>query len=157
MNKIALALGTFDGLHKGHLQVLKTTQKFALQGFVPAMLMFDCHPLKAVKGIAPPLLITQEDKVDFVKNMGLLPVPVSFNEIRELSPEEFVTEILIKRFNAGAVVSGENFHFGKFGAGNSKILCELCEKYDIIYKQAENIILTLTFPVRSVIIYTLVQ
>ncbi len=139
MNKLALALGTFDGLHKGHLQVLEVTQKFALQGLVPAILMFDCHPLKAVKGISPPLLITQEDKEDFVKKMGLLPVPVSFNEIRQLSPEEFVTEILIKRFNAGAVISGENFHFGKCGAGNSKILAELCDKYDIIYKQAENI------------------
>lgn len=139
MNKLALALGTFDGLHEGHLQVLKVTQKFALEGFVPSVLMFDCHPLKAVKGIQPPLLITQEDKEDFIKKMGLLPVPVSFDEIRQLSPEEFVTEILIKRFNAGAVVSGENFHFGKFGAGNSKILKELCEKYGIIYKQAENI------------------
>ena len=139
MNKIALALGTFDGLHKGHLQVLKTTQEFALQGFVPAVLMFDCHPLKAVKGFSPPLLITQEDKEEFVKRMGLLPVPIKFDEIRQLSPEEFVTEILIKKFNAGAVISGENFHFGKAGAGNSKILAELCTKYDIIYKQAENI------------------
>lgn len=139
MNKLALALGTFDGLHKGHLQVLKNTQEFALSGLVPAILMFDCHPLEAVKGISPPLLITQDDKEDFVKKIGLLPVPVSFKEIRQLSPEEFVTEILIKRFNAGAVISGENFHFGKFGAGNSKILKELCEKYDIIYKQAENI------------------
>ncbi len=139
MNKLALALGTFDGLHKGHLQVLETTQKFALHGLVPAMLMFDCHPLKAVRGISPPLLITQEDKEDFVKNMGLLPIPINFEEIRELSPEEFVTEILIKRFNVGAVISGENFHFGKMGAGNSKILCELCKKYDIIYEQAENI------------------
>lgn len=139
MNKIALALGTFDGLHKGHLQVLKTTQEFALQGFVPAVLMFDCHPLKAVKGFSPPLLITQDDKEEFVKRMGLLPVPIKFDEIRQLSPEEFVTEILIKKFNAGAVISGENFHFGKAGAGNSKILAELCTKYDIIYKQAENI------------------
>ncbi len=139
MNKIALALGTFDGLHKGHLQVLKATQNFALQGLVPAILMFDCHPLKAVKGISPPLLITQEDKENLVKEMGLLPVPVSFEEIRQLSPEEFVTEILIKRLNVGAVVSGENFHFGKAGAGNSEILCELCKKYDIIYTQAENV------------------
>ena len=64
MNKYALALGTFDGLHKGHLQVLETTKEFASQGLIPAMLMFDCHPLKAVKGINPPLLITQVNKHD---------------------------------------------------------------------------------------------
>lgn len=138
MNKYALALGTFDGLHKGHLQVLETTKEFLSQGLIPAMLMFDCHPLKAVKGINPPLLITQEDKERLAKEFGVLPIPVKFQDIRDLSPEEFVTEILIKKFNAGAVVSGENFHFGKNGEGNSKILCELCEKYDIIYKVAES-------------------
>lgn len=139
MNKLALALGTFDGLHEGHTQVLKTTKEFALQGFVPAALMFDCHPLKAVKGISPSLLITQENKEKLIKEMGILPVPVSFDEIRQLSPEEFVSEILIKKFNAGAVTSGENFHFGKAGTGNSEVLAKLCEKYDIIYKQAENV------------------
>lgn len=138
MNKYALALGTFDGLHRGHLQVLKTTREFASHGFVPAMLMFDCHPLKAVKGITPPLLITPEDKEKLARNFGVLPIPIKFQDIRNLSPEEFVTEILIKKFNAGAVVSGENFRFGKNGEGNSKILCELCEKYDIIYKIAES-------------------
>lgn len=138
MNKYALALGTFDGLHRGHLQVLKTTREFASHGLIPAILMFDCHPLKAVKGINPPLLITQEDKEKLAKKFGVLPLPVNFQEIRNLSPEEFVTEILIKKFNAGAVVSGENFRFGKNGEGNSKILCELCEKYDIIYQVAES-------------------
>ncbi len=138
MSKYALALGTFDGLHKGHLQVLETTKKIAKEGLIPAMLMFDCHPLKAVKGINPPLLITQEDKERLAKEFGVEPIPVKFEEIRDLSPEEFVTEILIGKFNAGAVVSGENFHFGKNGEGNSKILCELCEKYGIIYKVAES-------------------
>lgn len=138
MNKYALALGTFDGLHKGHLQVLETTKKYSSQGLIPAMLMFDCHPLKAVKGITPPLLITQDDKEKLANDFGVLPIPVRFQDIRDLSPEEFVTEILIKNNNAGAVVSGENFHFGKDGKGNSKILRELCEKYGIVYEVAES-------------------
>lgn len=139
MNKIALALGTFDGLHKGHLNVLKTTKEFALDGFVPAALLFDCHPLVAVKGYAPPMLITREDKEESIKKMGLLPIPISFEEIRNLTPEEFVKNILIEKLHAGAVVSGNNFHFGKNGQGNSEILETLCEKYDIIYKKAENV------------------
>lgn len=139
MNKIALALGTFDGLHKGHLNVLNETKKFAFEGFVPAVLIFDCHPLTAVKGIAPPMLITREEKESKIKELGLLPILISFEEIRNLPPEEFVKNILIDKLNASAVISGDNFHFGKNGQGDSKILNELCKKYDIIYKKADSI------------------
>ncbi|MCH5191763.1 MAG: riboflavin biosynthesis protein RibF [Oscillospiraceae bacterium] len=139
MNKLALALGTFDGLHRGHINVLNETKKLVESGFTPSVLLFDCHPQKAISGISPPLLITNEDKENFVREMGLNPVPVSFGDIRDLSPEEFVRDILIEKLGAGAVVSGENFRFGKNGCGDSKVLCTLCEKYGIIYKTAESV------------------
>ena len=139
MKKLALALGTFDGLHRGHLNVLNEAKAFADDGFTPAMLMFDIHPQAVLKGIAPPLLITSEDKEEKAKELGVLPVHISFEEIRNLSPEEFLRDILIKKHNVGAVICGENFLFGKDGGGNSKILCELCEKYGIIYKMARSI------------------
>ena len=138
MNKLALALGTFDGLHRGHLNVLNEAKAFALEGFVPAMLMFDTHPQSVLKGFAPPLLITSEDKEILAKQNGVLPVHISFQEIRNLSPEEFLRDILINRHNVGAVVCGENFLFGKDGGGNSKILCELCEKYGVVYRMAKS-------------------
>jgi riboflavin kinase/FMN adenylyltransferase len=139
MNKLALALGTFDGLHRGHLNVLNEAKAFAFDGFVPAMLMFDAHPQSVLKGVAPPLLITKEDKEDFARQNGVLPVHISFEEIRNLSPEEFLRDILVGKYNVGAVICGENFLFGKDGGGNSKILCELCEKYGVIYKMAQSI------------------
>ncbi len=139
MNKLALALGTFDGLHRGHLNVLNEAKDFAFQGFVPAMLMFDAHPQSVLKGVAPPLLITKEDKEDFARQNGVLPVHISFEDIRDLSPEEFLRDILIDKYNVGAVVCGENFLFGKDGGGDSKLLCELCEKYGVIYKMAQSI------------------
>ena len=138
MNKLALALGTFDGMHRGHLNVLNEAKAFALDGFVPAMLMFDTHPQAVLKGIAPPLLITSEDKEAFAKKFGVMPVHISFEDIRNLSPEEFLRDILIKKHNVGAVVCGENFLFGKDGGGNSQVLCELCEKYDVIYRMAKS-------------------
>lgn len=139
MNKLALALGTFDGLHRGHLNVLNEAKQLALEGFVPAMLMFDAHPQAVLKGIAPPLLITGEEKEDFARRNGVLPVHISFEEIRNLEPEEFLKDLLIDKYNVGAVICGENFLFGKDGGGNSKILCDLCEKYGIIYKMAQSI------------------
>lgn len=139
MNKLALALGTFDGLHRGHLNVLNEAKSFASKGFIPAMLMFDTHPQAVLKGVAPPLLITSEDKEIYAKQLGILPVHISFEEIKDLSPEEFLRDILIEKHNVGAVVCGENFLFGKDGGGNSKILCKLCENYGIIYKMAKSI------------------
>lgn len=138
MNKLALALGTFDGLHRGHINVLDEAKAFAFDGFVPAMLMFDIHPQAVLKGSAPPMLITSEDKEKYAKELGVLPVHISFEEIRNLSPEEFLRDILIEKHNVGAVICGENFLFGKNGEGNSKILCNLCEKYDIIYRMAKS-------------------
>ena len=138
MNKLALALGTFDGLHRGHLNVLNEAKLFASEGFVPAMLMFDTHPQAVLKGVAPPLLITSEDKEDFAKKNGVLPVHINFQEIRNLSPEEFLRDVLIEKHNVGAVICGENFLFGKDGGGNSKNLCELCEKYGVIYRMAKS-------------------
>jgi riboflavin kinase/FMN adenylyltransferase len=138
MNKLALALGTFDGLHRGHINVLDEAKAFAYEGFVPAMLMFDIHPQAILKGSAPPMLITSEDKEKYAKELGVLPVHISFEEIRNLSPEEFLRDILIEKHNVGAVICGENFLFGKNGEGNSKILCNLCEKYDIIYRMAKS-------------------
>lgn len=139
MNKIALALGTFDGLHRGHINVLNEALKLKDEGFIPSMLIFDCHPQTALRGGAPPLLITKADKERFVRSMGLEPVPIKFSDIQNLTPEEFVRDILKEKLNAGAVISGENFRFGKNGAGNSKTLCILCEKYGIIYRQAEGV------------------
>lgn len=138
MNKLALALGTFDGLHRGHLNVLNEAKSFAKDGLTPAMLMFDTHPQAVLKGMAPPLLITPEDKEEKAKELGVLPVHISFEEIRNLSPEAFLHDVLIEKHNVGAVICGENFLFGKNGGGNSKILCELCEKYGIIYKIAKS-------------------
>lgn len=138
MNKLALALGTFDGMHRGHLNVLNEAKAFALDGFVPAMLMFDTHPQAVLKGVAPPLLITSEDKEAFARANGVMPVHMSFEEIRNLSPEEFLRDILIKKHNVGAVICGENFLFGKDGGGNSQVLCELCEKYGVVYRMAKS-------------------
>lgn len=84
-------------------------------------------------------MITREDKEKFVREMGITPVPIEFEDIRNLTPEEFVRDILKEKLSVGAVVSGENFRFGKNGSGDSEMLCKLCEKYDIIYKKADGV------------------
>lgn len=140
MSKLALALGTFDGLHRGHINVLNTAKSFEKDGLLPAMLFFDAHPQKVIRGSSPPLLITAEDKEKYVRDMGITPVFINFSQIKDLSAEEFVRGVLKEKLNCGAVISGGNFRFGKGGAANSKILWTLCEKYGIIYKQAQSVL-----------------
>lgn len=135
MNKLSLALGTFDGLHKGHLNVLNGTKNFG-SDFTPAVLLFDEHPESVLFGASPPLLLTKEDKEKIISDMGILPVNVSFAKIKDFSPEEFI--IFIKELGAEAIICGENFRFGKNSCGDTQILFELCKKHDIIFHVAES-------------------
>ena len=139
MNDLILALGTFDGLHRGHIAVLNEVKALAEGKYTAGALFFDCHPQKVLKGSSPPLLITADDKENALKEMGITPVFVSFSEIKDLSPENFVKLILKEKLSCKGVVTGENFRFGKNGEGNCKILCSLCEKYGIIYKKAPSV------------------
>lgn len=136
MNNLALALGTFDGVHKGHLNVLNEAKKLKSESLVPAVLVFDRHPQEVLSGKKQFLLLTPTEKNRIFKENGILSVKVCFEEIKNYSPEEFV--IFTKNLGAKALVCGENFHFGKFSAGNTEILFELCKKYDIILKIAKN-------------------
>lgn len=136
MNNISIALGTFDGLHKGHQKVLNETKKFENLGLTPAVLLFDKHPQEILTGKCPPLLLTESEKSKLLEEYGISPIVVSFEEIKDLSPEEFV--LYLKNIGTKAVCCGENFRFGKNSLGDTKILFELCEKYGIMFKVAEN-------------------
>lgn len=136
MNNLALALGTFDGIHKGHQNVLSEAKQLASCKLTPAVLVFDRHPQEILSGKKHFLLITPTEKDRLFKENGILPVNVCFEEIKNYTPEEFV--VFTKKLGAKALVCGENFHFGKFSSGNTEILFELCKKYDIILRIAKN-------------------
>lgn len=129
--KYAVALGFFDGLHKAHKSVLAEALKHKKEGLIPAVILFDKHPRKVLYGDDVPLLLQSEKRDEILTSLGFRCLYVSFQDIMNMSPEEFVDEILIKKFGAGAVISGYNYRFGKNGSGDSKILGELCEKKGI--------------------------
>lgn len=136
MNNLALALGTFDGIHKGHLSVLSEAKKLENQSLSPAALIFDRHPQEILSGKKQFLLLSQSEKNRIFKENGILPVSVSFEKIKDYTPEEFV--LFTKELGAKALICGENFHFGKNSSGNTENLFELCEKYGIIFRTAKN-------------------
>lgn len=125
-NGCAIALGNFDGLHIGHMAVLEKTLAEAENGLRAAVMLFDEHSMKGITGEAPPMLITENERAELLKNKGIDVFTVSFSQIRGLSPEDFVEEILIGRFNARTVVCGFNYRFGNKAKGDAKLLEKIC-------------------------------
>lgn len=136
MNNLALALGTFDGVHRGHLNVLSEAKKLRNSGLTPAVLVFNRHPQEVLTGKNHFLLLTPTEKDRIFRENGILPVTVCFEEIKNYTPEEFV--LFTKKLGAMALVCGENFKFGKNSSGNTEILFELCKKYGIIFREAKS-------------------
>ena len=126
-NGSAVALGNFDGMHIGHLAVLEKATELGEGGLIPTVMLFDEHSLKAVLGEAPPRLMTDIERLVFLKKKGLEIRTVSFADIKNLTPEEFVDGVLINQLNARAVVCGFNYRFGKGAAGDASLLESLCE------------------------------
>lgn len=129
--KRAVALGNFDGIHIGHREIIKETAGFANCGLEPCVLLFFEHSVKALSGNIPPMLISSDERQHFFESNGFSIEYIDFNEIKNMSPTQFVTEILIDRFHAGAVVCGYNYRFGQHAKGNSETMKELCDKFGI--------------------------
>lgn len=132
LNKpVAVALGNFDGMHIGHIAVLDKTREYKKLGLVPCVVLFDEHTRLATDGEAPPMLMTAEERLDMVTDEGFQVCILNFEEIRELSPEKFVSEILISSLNVKAVVCGYNYRFGHNAIGTAETMQSLCNQFRI--------------------------
>ena len=123
-----LALGIFDGVHAGHQQIIATAKHL---GEVTVM-TFDPHPTSVVAPErTPSQLISVKDRIDLLKQVGASHVEiVNFNkDFSQLSPDQFIEDVLLGRFKAEHVVIGENFNFGFKAQGSPKYLSEVGPKY----------------------------
>jgi riboflavin kinase/FMN adenylyltransferase len=119
-HRTALAIGVFDGVHRGHVAVLKSLQDRSVDMPVIAM-TFAVHPDEVVTGMpAPPALAPLERRLEMLGDLGLDGVAViDFDEeVRQLSPEEFIKAYIVDGVNAGVVSVGEDFRFGFQAEGN---------------------------------------
>lgn len=126
--RTAVALGNFDGMHVGHMAVLEAAKSFESEGLIPVAVLFDEHSLKAITGKAPAMLMTVTERNLIIKENGFRIETLVFNEIRDLSPSDFVEKILVGRLGAAAVCCGYNYRFGKDASGTAQTMCEICGK-----------------------------
>lgn len=118
----AVALGYFDGVHLGHQKVLCSTAAFA-SIMTPCVFTFS-HLDKKGDTILSPYA-----KFDAFREIGFQTVvSLDFAEVRGLSPEQFIHEILIRQMGARVVCCGNNFHFGRDAVGNVDLLIQECDK-----------------------------
>ena len=130
--KTAVAIGNFDGVHKGHqtlLDVLKT-QTDAM-GLIPVVYTFLKHPANVLKADGTvKYIIDKEEKTKLLHQFGIQTVhDTDFEEVKDLSPADFVKEILVDKLHASLVVVGENHRFGKDAAGDAKTLFNLGKQH----------------------------
>lgn len=137
--KTAVALGNFDGLHKGHIAVINKAVMMKHNGLKPCVVTFDMHPLALLTGSAPKRLMTKSLCEKETAKIGCETVRIPFEEVRNMSPEEFFEEVLIKKLNAGFVCCGFNYHFGKKGAGTAETLEKLCSDAEIGFFRADEV------------------
>jgi riboflavin kinase / FMN adenylyltransferase len=111
-----VALGTFDGVHRGHREVIRGAD---------TVLTFDPHPLSVIAPArTPALLTTLERKAELVAGLGveeLVVVPFD-RAFAALSADEFVDRVIVERLRATHVGVGENFRFGHGAEGDAKRL-----------------------------------
>lgn len=124
--EFALALGNFDGLHRGHALVLQKAKECAREaGLTPGVLLFDEHPKQVLCGEAPPLLMTGEEKRALLEEAGFTVLTLSFRQTKDLSPSAFV-RLLHATYRVRVLCCGANYRFGKDAAGTVDTLRELC-------------------------------
>jgi riboflavin kinase/FMN adenylyltransferase len=114
-----VALGTFDGVHRGHAEVLATARAV---GGTTTVVTFWPHP-RLVLGNRVDLLSSLERRLELLEAGGADEVLViTFTEeVASLAPEEF-SEVVLRRIGATTVVVGENFRFGRAAAGHGELL-----------------------------------
>jgi riboflavin kinase/FMN adenylyltransferase len=113
-----VAIGTFDGVHLGHREVIRGAD---------TVLTFDPHPLAVIHPEATPKLIsTSAVKRDLIAGLGVEElVVIPFDKgFSSQTAEEFVTDVLIDRLGAEKVSVGENFRFGRGAKGTAEFLRE---------------------------------
>lgn len=125
--KTAVAIGKFDGLHRGHRTLLEQILQSRVNGLKTAVFTFYPSPSVFFGNEENAQLTTIEEKRHIFESMGIdYLIEYPFNEeTAKLLPDVFIKEILKEKMNAAFIAAGEDVSYGYLGEGNAKLLKEL--------------------------------
>ena len=135
-----VVIGNFDGVHKGHQQVLNRAKEIAGDEKIVA-LTFDPHPVSIfAPERAPTLLTILSDKIELLKihNADQVAVIKFTKEFAAMAPEEFVNKVLVEQLKSTTVIVGQNFTYGFKAAGNVTTLAAHSEFKTIVLDLQSN-------------------
>ncbi len=128
-----VTIGVFDGVHRGHAQLIGQAVRRARELSVPCVLMtFDPHPSEVIRpGSHPAQLTTLRRRAELVEQLGVdvffvMPFTV---ELSRMPADEFVHEVLVERLHVAEAVVGDNFTFGHKALGNVELLRALGQRF----------------------------
>jgi len=128
-----LALGNFDGLHRGHTKIIERVNRRAGErGATSVVMTFDPHPPRVVRpDKAPPLIMTKAQRLEAIAAAGIQGAAVVrfTHELSQWDPETFVRAVLVEWLHVAEVWVGANFLFGRDRAGNFSLLRTLGARY----------------------------
>jgi riboflavin kinase/FMN adenylyltransferase len=127
----AVALGYFDGMHLAHREIINNVL-YKSKRFIPTVFTFTlCDGQNKGDGVQKPIMSVSQ-RVEEIEKMGIqqLFIP-TFDEIKDLTAEEFFYDVLLDKMKAKTLACGYNFRFGKGNLGDVAVLKRLCEKEGI--------------------------
>jgi len=128
-----LALGNFDGVHRGHRKILERVRRVAGErGGTSVVMTFDPHPPRVVRpDKAPPLLMTKAQKLEAIADAGVQGAAIVrfTTALSHWDPETFVRTVLVDWLHVSEVWVGANFLFGHDRSGNFSLLRVLGSRY----------------------------
>ncbi len=131
----AVAIGNFDGVHRGHAQIVQRLLERAAGVRGPAIVFtFDPHPVRLLRPAeAPPPLTWTDRKAELLGALGvnaMLAYPTD-EALLQLTAHEFFRQIVVERLDAKAIVEGPNFYFGHKRSGTIDVLRTFCQQAGI--------------------------
>ena len=129
----AIALGNFDGVHQGHRVVLQPLLTASNASIYPSVVSFTPHPREFFTGDRIQLLTPVTEKAQYLASLGIKQlVLLPFDrELANLSPQQFVEEVLVRQLQVTLISVGEDFRFGYQRKGNATDLQNIAAKFDI--------------------------
>ena len=132
---LSLALGFFDGVHKGHQAVIKNAVDFAKNnGLKSAVVTFSNHPHCYFYDVPPKYILTSVERAKHIAVLGIdYLIELDFESISGLTAEDYLKDVLVKNFMPQAITTGWNHNFGYKKSGNVKFLADNSKKFNYEY------------------------